>query len=91
MIEGCVPEERSLAGKKQLSIVVFFFALFLIFDFYCGFKTFFFFFSQNFVVYISKSQLGNESSILSSTENAVSKIQLDDILEYAYTFVLFAQ
>ena len=36
----------------------------------------------------SKSLLGKESSILSSTENAVSKPQLDDKLEFVYIFTV---
>lgn len=42
LIEEDGHEEISIGGKKQLSILVFFFALFLIFDFYRRLKTPFF-------------------------------------------------
>lgn len=82
MHQGQVP-----GGKKQLSESIFFFALFLIFDFYCGFKTFFF---PARTSGCSKSLLRKGSSILTSTDNAVPKPQLDDKLEFVYTFTLLA-
>ena len=83
---GMCTKDRS-RGEEAAFSIYFFFALFLIFDFYCGFKTFFF---STRTSGCSKSLLGKESSILSSTENAVSKPQLDDKLEFVYVFTLLA-
>jgi hypothetical protein len=81
LMEEYVHAERSTGRKEQLSVLVFFFALFLIFDFYCGFKAFFS--PARTLQWMFLNQLVNKISVLSNIE----KCHFKNLVRYVPVYI----